>query len=94
MRMGPFGYISLTIALACASVTPADASLIYTFTIDDSTGQVLGTGPYGTATLAQDGTDTVDVKVDLAPGIGFVNNGAGEPLLFNITGYSTYRSRF
>jgi hypothetical protein len=74
-------------ALILSLTTPASAGLIYSFTIDDSTGTVLGTGPFGTVTLTQDGANSVDVKVVLAAGEGFVSTGAGESLLFNLTNY-------
>ena len=87
MRKFLFGLASGLAALIFGYAMPASASLIYNFTIDDSTGQVFGTGPYGTVTLTQDGTDSVDVKVVLKSGEGFVNTGAGESVLFNLTGY-------
>jgi hypothetical protein len=62
----------------CAS--PASASLIYT--LDGGAF----TGSFGTVTLTQEGTNKVQVEVDLSKNVGFVNTGAGEPLLFDITG--------
>lgn len=45
-----------------------------------------GSGPFGTVTLAQDGTNTVKVTETLVSGVGFVKTGAGDALAFSITG--------
>jgi hypothetical protein len=75
----------LAAALALgAYASPASASLVYTLNAG-----AFSPGPFGTVTLSQDGTNTVKVEVVLATGVGFVDTGAGEPLLFNITGNPT-----
>jgi len=74
------GLLAAAVAVA-AYATPASADLIYTLNAG-----AFSPGPFGTVELSQDGTNRVKVEVDLAPGVGFVNTGAGKPLLFNITG--------
>lgn len=58
---------------------PASATLIY----DLNDGTTVGSGTYGTVTVTQNGTDSVNVTVDLAPGVGFVNTGL-EPFTFTL----------
>lgn len=89
MKRSLFGLILAFGALMFGHAAPAAASLIYSFTIDDSSGHNLGTAPFGTVTLTQDGTHSVDVKVVLNSSDGFVNTGAGQALLFNIAAYPT-----
>jgi hypothetical protein len=62
-------------------IVPASATPV-TFTLD----QGAFTGNFGTVTLTQDGTNRVKVEVDLAANVGFVDTGAGDPLLFDIAG--------
>jgi hypothetical protein len=72
--------LSALVAGLALYASPASASLIYTLN-----GGAF-TGTFGTVTLTQDGTNKVKVEVDLATNVGFVNTGAGEPLLFDIAG--------
>lgn len=67
---------ALGLALGAA---PASADLI--FQIDD--GTTVGPGNYGTVTVHQVDSDTVNVTVDLTSGVGFVNTGL-EPFTFNL----------
>jgi hypothetical protein len=66
----------LGLALAAAAVTafsmPANA-LVSSFTFSEAAG--LGTGPWGTVTLTQDGANQVDVSVSLIAGARFVDTG-------------------
>jgi len=67
----------------CLFATPASATLVFTY---DNSG-CCGTGPFGTVTLNQLGAGMVDVRVDLVPGVGFVNTGSGDALNFNLSGF-------
>jgi hypothetical protein len=73
---------ALTLA---AAAFPALAVTVYTFdTSDPAAG--LGTGPYGTVTLTQNGSN-VDFNVTLAAGFNFVTTGGPHDLFaFNGTG--------
>jgi hypothetical protein len=72
--------------LATAGVAKAD-TLSFTLTQDGCTGGC-GTGPYGTITLTDNGSN-VDVTEQLASNYYFVNTGAGNPLEFNLSTPST-----
>ena len=74
--------------LGLAYATPAAATLVYNY---DASG-CCGSGPFGTVTLQQTGTN-VTVTVALNPGIGFIDTGAGDPLLFNIFGFPDLSGR-
>jgi hypothetical protein len=74
-----------SVALTVGYAPPAAADLIYTLNIDYCTGGC-GTPPFGTVLLHQNGANEVDVTVTLKAGEGFVNTGAGEALVFNLTG--------
>jgi hypothetical protein len=65
-------------ALILGYTAPAFADLIYT--LDSPAG-----GPWGTVLLHQDGAN-VDVTVHPGTGLGFVGNGSGDALTFNLTG--------
>lgn len=65
------------VGLSVFGAAPASAELI--FTLDQAS--TLGAGSYGTVTVQQVTTDEVNVAVDLASGVGFVNTGL-EPFTF------------
>ncbi len=65
--------------VAAAGVSRADS---FTLTEDGCSGGC-GTGPYGTITLTQNGSN-VDVTETLASGYYYVGTGAGNPLAFNL----------
>ncbi|HEU5458664.1 MAG TPA: PEP-CTERM sorting domain-containing protein [Terracidiphilus sp.] len=77
-------------ALAAAGVGRAD-TMTFTLTVDGCSGSGCGTGPYGTITLTQNGSN-VDVTETLASGYYFVNTGTStgnEPLEFNLSSGGT-----
>jgi hypothetical protein len=63
---------------------PAYANTIFDLTSDHCTGGC-GTPPFGTVTLAQNGS-TVDVTVDLADGYAFAKTGAADFQAFKFNG--------
>jgi hypothetical protein len=65
-----------TIAIAVSSAPFAQA-ITFVFTSDHVTGGA-GTPPFGSVTLTQSGTTTVDIGVTLAAGYSFVKTGAGD----------------
>lgn len=71
--------------LAALFAAPAKASLDF----DLTTGSTLGAGTYGTVTLTQLATNEVQVTVALAANVGFVNTGAGDQLMFDLSGNPT-----
>ena len=71
-------------ALACALGNSATAATVFKLTADACTG-TCGTSPFGTVTLDQLNSNTVNVTVDLIPGERFAGTGAGEALEFNLT---------
>jgi hypothetical protein len=76
--------IFITSALACALGNSATAATVFTLTEDACTG-TCGTSPYGTVTLNQINSNTVNVTVDLTSSEGFAGTGAGEALEFNLS---------
>jgi len=76
--------VNVTFATAIAlSVASAMAGPMYTFSLS----QGYQPSNVGTITLTQNGTDAVDVSVDLLPGYGFVNTGGPHtPFAFNLSG--------
>lgn len=77
-------YFSGLCLFVLASVGLARADTIsYSLNVDGSSGQSFGTGPFGTVTLTQDGSN-VDVSVALASGFKFVSTGAGSAFMFNL----------
>ena len=68
--------------LGLAYAAPASATLIYS--LDAS--NCCGSGPFGSVTLQQTGANVL-VTVALNAGNGFIDTGAGDPLLFNIIGF-------
>lgn len=87
-------FFSLAAAVVSGAVTtfalaPAARALPVTYSLTNYNGT--GTppaGPYGTVTLTQDGSN-VDVSVTLEPNESFVNTGAGESLLWDLSGEPT-----
>lgn len=76
-------------ALAAAGVGRAD-TMSFTLTVDGCSSGC-GSGPYGTITLTQNGSN-VDVTETLASGYYFVNTGSStgnEPLEFNLSSAGT-----
>lgn len=74
--------------LATALVLPAGAvPVVYDITVDHSSGTGLGTPPFGTVSLNQNGS-SVDFVVHINAGYGFVLTGAGDfmDFKFNATG--------
>ncbi len=74
--------------LGLVYATPAAATLVYT--LDDS--NCCGSGPFGSVTLQQTGANVL-VTVTLFGTNGFIDTGAGDPLLFNITGFPDLSAR-
>lgn len=79
--------------IICASVLtfaqPARANMMtYYYDTWLGTGAAPTTSPYGSVTLNDNGGPNVTVTVQLASGLGFVNTGAGESLLWAMTGVS------
>ena len=73
----------LLAAVLAVSATSAMAGPILTFSVSE------GTQPsnVGTITLTQNGSDSVDVSVDLLSGYGFLNTGGPHtPFAFNLSG--------
>ena len=64
-------------AVVGLSAAPASASLVFTFNNN------LGGGPFGTVTVAQAGSNVVNVDVALNSGVGFVSTGL-ENFAFNL----------
>jgi len=67
------------LGLSLVGAAPASADLI--FNLND--GTTVGSGNYGTVTLHQVDSDTVNVTVNLTSGVGFVNTGL-EPFTFSL----------
>ena len=67
------------LGLSLLGAAPASADLM--FSLND--GSTVGPGDYGTVTLHQVDSDTVNVSVNLTSGVGFVNTGL-EPFTFNL----------
>ena len=76
--------VNVTFAAAIVfTVAPAMAGPMYTFSLSQGYQPV----NVGTITLTQNGTDAVDVSVDLLSGYGFVNTGGPHtPFAFNLSG--------
>src|SRR6185503_20496228 len=77
----------IALAMAVAGLTSAQAaSITYQITSDHATGG-LGTAPFGTVNLTENGT-AVDVTVHLAAGYWFVLTGSADfqDFKFNATG--------
>ena len=78
-------------AVVCASMLafaqPARANMMtYHYDTWLGSGAAPATSPYGTITLDDHGSPNVTVTVQLASGLGFVSTGAGESLLWELTG--------
>lgn len=81
----------LTGLAACLAVAAMPASAVTVFTLDTTATPGLGSGPFGTVTLTQDGATAVDVSVVLAAGYKFVETGGPhDPFTFNlgVSGYN------
>jgi hypothetical protein len=73
--------------LATALIPAASGSTIFTLTQDGCSGNCgPQSGGFGTVTLTQVDTNTVDVKLDLSNGNLFVSTGNHDALTFNIGG--------
>lgn len=86
-QLSYFGFAAAAIlaaAAAFAGAPTASASVMYSLTNYNGTGTP-PSGPYGTVTLTQDGSN-VDVSVTLEPNEAFAGTGAGESLLWNLSG--------
>jgi PEP-CTERM motif len=75
---------SASAGLVMAFALPASATLVYTLDTDHCTGGC-GAGPYGTITVSNV-SGGASVNLTLNTGFRFVDTGAGESLLFNLTG--------
>ena len=78
---------SVLVCLASVGVLAAATSaqaIVYDLTSDHATGG-LGTAPFGTVTLIQNGAN-VGFTVDLATGYSFVKTGAADNLYFKFNG--------
>ena len=72
--------------LALALLAPSARAGLETITIGIATGAISG-GPYATVTLDDhNATGSVHVTISPLPGFGLVDTGAGDPLLFNLSG--------
>src|SRR4051812_12154653 len=73
-------------ALAVAFLGPSAQATVQTITIGVATGNISG-GPYATVTLDDHNTTgSVHVTIGALTGFGLVDTGAGDPLLFNLSG--------
>jgi hypothetical protein len=77
--------------LAMASATFANADSIFTLNLDGCTGTCgtptsLGTGVFATVDISQTSANEVTVTETLATGESFVSTGAGDALVFNVSG--------
>src|SRR3954465_10223091 len=84
--MKTLSQVILGLSLVFFSSAPASA---ISFTLNQST--CCGIGPFGTVTLTDVNSTTVDVLVTLAPGVGFVDSGSAAPgnhpdFAFNLSG--------
>jgi PEP-CTERM motif len=72
------------LAVAVMHVTPAAADLSFTLDVDGCSSGCGSPGipPFGTILLHQVDANTVQVTETLAPGVEFVNTGAGEAIVF------------
>lgn len=85
MKLRPALRTAAAAMALAASAFPALAVTVYTFDTSDPAAN-LGTGPYGTVTLTQNGSN-VDFTVTLAAGFNFVTTGGPHDLFaFNGTG--------
>ena len=74
-------------AVVVGTVTSASATIItYSLTVDDCSGGSCGTGPFGTVTVSSISSTEVSVNLTLAPGEIFATGGAGDALLFDLSG--------
>jgi len=79
-------------SLAAAAVLAANpASALTVFSLNQTQTSGLGSGPFGTVTLAQDGLNAVDVTVTLAAGYKFVETGGPhDAFTFNLANLASY----
>ena len=75
-------------AIASAYATVASAGII-SLDVCKATGGCLGSGPYGTLSLTDDGFGNVTVELKLAGGEAFASTGAGASLLWDLSGGPT-----
>lgn len=76
----------LALVMCAAFLLAATGAFADTFSLNCTTTSSCGPTSYGTVTLTQDGLN-VDVTVQLAPGVGFVDTGGPHtPFAFNIGG--------
>ena len=78
-----------TLKTALSAVAIAAAAMpvgaVTVFTLDTTVTPGLGSGPFGTVTVTQDGATAVDVSVVLASGYKFVETGGPhDPFTFNL----------
>ncbi len=76
--------IVLVVLLAMA--LGVSAAYADTYQLTCSSTSVCNAGPFGTITVVQDGSNTVQVTLTLASNFVFANTGAGQALEFNISG--------
>src|SRR6266404_1234482 len=70
-----------------ATAVPASANLQYTLNNDSNNGAILPGHNFGTVTLHQVNSTTVQVTVSVSnEGVGFANTGAGYAISWDITG--------
>lgn len=75
----------------CLAVAAMPAAAVTVFTLDTTATPGLGSGPFGTVTLTQDGATAVDVSVVLTSGYRFLETGGPhDPFTFNmgVSGYN------
>lgn len=79
------GILAAAAALAGTTGPAAANAISYSLTTEDCSGGC-GTGPFGTVTVTSVSPTEVSVNLTLAAGEVFAVTGAGEALLFDITG--------
>ncbi len=86
----PLALLALGASLALGVASGAQATPTYTFTLNQTDVTQFPSGGVGTVRLVQDGTNAVDVFVDLNPAgaeasFGFINSGGPHtPFVFNL----------
>jgi hypothetical protein len=77
--------LGASLLAAMLAVASSAQAITFNITSDHSTGQKLGTAPYGTVELVQSGAN-VNFTVDLIAGYRFVQTGAADNLYFKFNG--------
>ena len=90
--MDPRTWKTKLVVMALTAISGASASAMTVFTLNVTQTAGLGSGPFGTVTLTQDGLNAVDVSVALTKGFRFLETGGPhDAFTFNLptlTGYT------